>query len=591
MSDAPTTSQHFLKKLWLLARPYGWGKPVMIAGIIMCQGLTQVLGVTSIFPFLAIAGDPQVFRSSSIGARLLATIPPISDAQLLLLAGVFSVAVLVLSAFVNLVAELSATRFAHGFGHWLRTRLLSQTSAKPWGYFLGANTGVLLKKTTQDITAMINGVVMPILHASSRFVSIVFLVTLLCIVDWRVALGAAAVFAVFYGLVFKLLASRRSRVSDQWKEADRGAMTAANQLLSSVKLIKVHQAEQFFIDCYAAFSRVQAKMAATLPLYFSVPKYVFEPIIFGAVILIVMLYSRGGMDLAQIIPTLGLIGFAGYRLLPACQLFYSELSQITTYRHTVEEVYDEFAEVTQGRPDRAETPLFLPAEPLALKEDIVFDSVGFSYAERSEPVFRSVSFTIRKHTSVGVVGTTGSGKSTLVDLLMGLHVPSEGKVLVDGVALNSENARSWQAGIGYVPQDIFLIDDTVARNIALGISDEKIEQTRLREAASAASILAFIDSELPEGFQTIVGERGVRLSGGQRQRIALARALYRRPHLLILDEATSALDVETEAQVVEAINKLEGEVTMVVVAHRLSTIQRCQFVLELANGQASMRSR
>jgi ABC-type multidrug transport system fused ATPase/permease subunit len=227
-------------------------------------------------------------------------------------------------------------------------------------------------------------------------------------------------------------------------------------------------------------------------------------------------------------------------------------------------------------------------EPLRWNREIAFENVSFTYGDASDPVLRGLRFRLPKHSSLAVVGATGSGKSTLVDLLMGLHRPTDGVIAIDGRPLDEGMMRSWQAGIGYVPQDIFLIDDTITRNIALGVADAEIDMERVVSSAEAARIREFIETELPEGFETLVGERGMRLSGGQRQRIALARALYTRPELLILDEATSALDSQTEAEVTEAINNLMGRVTMVVVAHRLSTIEKCEYLLELKDGSGKV---
>ena len=214
---------------------------------------------------------------------------------------------------------------------------------------------------------------------------------------------------------------------------------------------------------------------------------------------------------------------------------------------------------------------------------ITLCDVSYRYPDALRPALECISLVIPKNTSVGVIGPTGSGKSTFVDLLLGLYQPTTGEILIDGQLLTPAVVPSWQASIGYVPQDIFLIDDTIARNIAFGLPDEKIDRARLREACAMAQILDFIEAELRDGFDTNIGERGVRLSGGQRQRIGLARALYHRPSLLLLDEATSALDVATEAKLLEALYSLAGKLTMVVAAHRLSAVANCDQVIDLGN--------
>jgi ABC-type multidrug transport system fused ATPase/permease subunit len=274
---------------------------------------------------------------------------------------------------------------------------------------------------------------------------------------------------------------------------------------------------------------------------------------------------------------------AGYRLLPSLQLLYAQVTQFTSMRYSLDEVFEEFVAAER---DEKSCIVEVSAEKSRLVEwqgAITLDKVSFIYPGADRPVLDRFSVTIQKNTFIGFIGPTGSGKSTLIDLLLGLHRPTSGRVLIDGQPLTSELIPSWQATIGYVPQDIFLIDDTIARNIALGVPDNEIDSVRLREVCNMAQILDFIEVELRDGFQTSVGERGVRLSGGERQRLGLARALYHRPSLLLLDEATSALDTVTEARLIEALRKLSGKLTIVAVAHRLSTVAGCDKLVDLSN--------
>jgi ATP-binding cassette subfamily C protein len=302
----------------------------------------------------------------------------------------------------------------------------------------------------------------------------------------------------------------------------------------------------------------------------------------------VLLLAAKGRDFSDILPNLGVMALAGYRLLPSIQLLYGQLTQVSSMRHAVDEVYDEFVEAeTDGSVSPAiSSDALAPARPFRWNDLITLREISFGYPGASRPVLDEFSLSIAKNTSLGVIGPTGSGKSTLVDLLLGLYQPTAGEILIDGEPLTPALVPAWQASIGYVPQDIFLIDDTIARNIAFGLPDTEIDPARLREACVMAQLLEFIEIELPDGFDTIVGERGVRLSGGQRQRIGLARALYHRPSLLILDEATSALDVATEAKLLQALRSLAGKLTMVVSAHRLSTIAGCDKVVDLSNKSA-----
>ncbi len=572
-----------LSKLYFLAAPYSLKKPLVVLAITLLQGIFQVAGVSSIFPFLAIAADPTAFRNSELGSVLLARLPEMSDAALLTWAGVFSIVMLVGSNAANLASDYARSRYGQDLAHWLRLRLLAQIVSQPWIYFMGNNTGVLLKKTTSDVTQMTLGVLFPLLEGFARFITVAFLAITLFVVDPWIASGALFVLLVYYASVLSFLKARYAQASDDQKAASRGAMTEAQQLLTGIKPIKVHRVEGRFLKRYSVHSTVQSRVNAILPVYFQAPKYILEPIAFGGIIAVVIIQIGMGRDLAAILPALGVIGLAGYRILPAAQLLYAQISQIATSRHSLEEVYDEFQHQKLLDPGESKpAPTFEEPSRIMWANEIRLDAIGFAYPESKKPILHQFSLHIPRNTSVGIVGPTGSGKSTLVDLILGLNTPTHGAILVDGQPITPDRTRAWQAGIGYVPQDVLLIDDTIARNIALGLHDGEIDRQRLTEVAKAAHILEFIQNELSNGFDTMCGERGVRLSGGQRQRIAIARALYHKPDLLILDEATSALDNATEKAVTEAISGLQGTVTMIVVAHRLSTIEKCDRVVDLA---------
>lgn len=307
---------------------------------------------------------------------------------------------------------------------------------------------------------------------------------------------------------------------------------------------------------------------------------------------VVLLMAGDTESLIALIPKLGVMALAAYRLMPAAQTIYSSMTWISAQKHVVDEVVEEFSGITidddplRIRRDKA----CAEAQMAPLTGEIKVRNLTYIYPGTERPVFDGLSFVIPANSAFAIVGRTGSGKSTLVDLLLGLHAPGSGEILIDRVSLTKENGASWRRQVGYVPQDIFLLDDTVAANIAFGVPENEIDPALLRDAASRSQILDFIENELPKGFSARVGERGVKLSGGQRQRIGLARALYRRPAVLVLDEATSALDTATESALVAALEELHGQLTMVVIAHRLSTVERCERTLDLDTGRVRIAS-
>jgi ABC-type multidrug transport system fused ATPase/permease subunit len=575
-----------IRRVLFLARPYGRTKLALVFSLSLAQALFQVIGITSIFPFLAIAADPDRIRRSHFGTQFLSLFPPMENRQLLLVTGIIAILALLLSNAVNLLSEYARTRYAQNFAHWLRVRLLRRMASQPYTYFLQRNSGDLLKKIFGDVNNYTSGVLLPLLDTVARVFTAVLLLATLFLVQPVIAVSAAIVLGAYYVIIFRLLARKRREVDEGLRTSNAGSYREAQQMLGGIKPVKVHRAEEHFLSRFSRHSAVFAQMYARLPIFANSARYFVEPLAFGGLVVAVLVLAARGRDFSDILPNLGVMALAGYRLLPSLQLLYAQLTQVSSMRHAVDEVYDEFvaaAEIDKSTPRPISVEAVTPANPFRWNNAITLCEVLYRYPGASRPALDGLSVVIPKNTSLGVIGPTGSGKSTFVDLLLGLYYPTAGEILIDGQPLTPTLVRSWRDSIGYVPQEIFLIDDTIARNIAFGLPDEKIDHARLREACAMAQILDFIEAELANGFDTNVGERGIRLSGGQRQRIGLARALYHRPSLLILDEATSALDVATEAKLLNALRSLSGKLTMIVAAHRLSTVANCEQLIDLGN--------
>jgi ABC-type multidrug transport system fused ATPase/permease subunit len=558
---------------------------MVVLAVIFTNGLFQVIGVTSIFPFFALAAEPDRIRNSRFGSWLLSYLPPMDQNALLIWAGAVSIALLFLSNAVTLAGEVIRTRYGHGLGHFLRTRLMEALSARPYGYFLERNSGALLQKVVFDVMQFINAVFLPLLESLSRVVTLAFLLLTVFLVQPVIALGAAVLLGGFYGIVFLLLRRRSHLLGEGLQEANRGAIITGQQFLGGIKPVLVHGKQKFFADEFARHSAVQARLSPWVPIYGNGPRYLIEPIAFGGLVAAVIWLAAHGRAFSDILPNLTVMALAGYRMLPSIQILYGQLSQINAMRYTVGEIEAELAEIgatskTIKPPEQVEEVL-----PLSFEKSIRLENITFNYPGSNRAVLENFALEIPKNSSVGIIGSTGSGKSTLVDIILGLHRPQSGVIRVDDRVLTPGDLTSWRSMIGYVPQDIYLLDASVAANIAFGIQSDEVDQAALREAAEAAQILNFIESELPAQWNTVVGERGVRLSGGQRQRIGLARALYHRPQVLVLDEATSALDTKTEAEVIKAINALHGHLTLIIIAHRLSTVERCDSVTRLESEQ------
>jgi len=572
-----------LVRCYRMALPYGRMKLLVVLGLILFNGLLQLVGVTSVFPFFALAADPERIRKSNIGSWLLHFLPPLSTNQLLVGAGCFAIAMLVFASVGSMASEVLRIRYAYGFSHWLRGRLFESYARQPYAFFLRRNSAELNQRIW-DINAFINSVLLPVGEILSRLVLVVLLVGAVFFVQPWAALGATLIFGGFYFLVFVWLRPRTRAVGAGLECHNLGFGKNTIQFLQGIKTVLVHGKSRYFMDRALEHSARIGEFQSKVQIYSNGPRYLIEPVAFGGLMAIVVVLALRGRSFTDILPNLTVMAFAGYRLLPALQLLYGQLVSVAANHYTLTQLEKEILIIEEETTDIP--PVATPStKALVFQRELRLEDITFHYPGAAAPLLENFNLTITRNESVGIAGPSGSGKSTLVDLMLGLHTSQSGAIRVDGEPLTPQNLTAWRQMIGYVPQDIYLLDDTIAANIAFGVDPKDVDTAAVRAAALGAQILDFIETELPQGMQTTVGERGVRLSGGQRQRIGLARALYHRPQVLILDEATSALDHQTELAVMETIHRLQGTLTIITIAHRLSTLERCDRIVRLKSGR------
>ena len=568
-----------LTRCYRLALPYGRLKLFAVLGLILFNGVLQLIGVTSIFPFFALAADPERLRNSSFGAWFLHFLPPMDSNHLLVMAGCLSILMLVIASVGSIASEVIRVRYAYGFCHWLRRRLFESYAARPYWFFLHSNTADLNQKLW-DIQVFIQSLLLPLGEIISRIIVISLLVGTVFFVQPWVALGALVVFGGFYLIIFLWLRPRTKAIGEGIQIHNLGFGKNTFQFLQGIKTVMIHGKSRYFMDRALDHSAQIGRFQMEIPIYSNGPRYLIEPLAFGGLVSIVIVLALQGRPFSDILPNLSVMALAAYRLLPTLQLLYSQLVTVAANNYTLTQLEKEIMAIEDetgfGNYDYSSDGEF------SFDREIRLENITFCYPAGSPPILKDFNLCVTKYESIGIAGPSGSGKSTLVDLILGLHSPQDGSILIDDEGLSIRNMDAWRGMIGYVPQDIYLLDDTIEANIAFGIPSEKVDQSTLRAAAEGAQIIDFIERELPKGFQTMVGERGVRLSGGQRQRIGLARALYHKPQVLILDEATSALDHATEAAVMETIYRLQGVLTIITIAHRLSTLERCDRIIDLS---------
>ena len=595
-----------LARCYRMALPYGRLKLFGVLGLILFNGLLQLVGVTSVFPFFALAADPERIRKSHFGGWLLHFLPPLDTNHLLVVAGCFAIAMLVFASVGSMLSENIRIRYAWGFCHWLRRRLFESYVSQPYAFFHLHNSAELNQRLG-DVQTFILNVLLPVGEILARLVLVSLLVGGIFLVQPMVALCAMLVFGGFYFVAFLWLRPRTRAVGEGLQRHNVGFWKNAYEFLHGIKTVMVHGKGRHFTDRALEHSSRIGHFQSRIPIYSNGPRYLIEPIAFGGLMAIVVVLALRGRPFSDILPNLAVMAFAGYRLLPALQLLYSQLVTVAANKYTLTQLEEEILEIEKETGEIGGAPSMVgtarrgvrtaqggavshlaaaaASQPLSFQRELRLENITFQYPNCIVPVLNNFNLTVARNESVGIAGPSGSGKSTLVDLILGLHQPLAGAMRLDDTPLAETNMAAWRRMIGYVPQEIYLLDDTIEANIAFGMDPKEVDPAALREAALGAQILDFIEKELPEGFQTTVGERGVRLSGGQRQRIGLARALYHRPQVLILDEATSALDHQTELAVMETIHRLQGTLTIITIAHRLSTLERCDRIIRLEDGK------
>ena len=551
---------------------------LLLAFVIMA--LVEMAGVASIMPFMALVADPGLIHRHAVLSGVHAALGFESDVAFLYFVGAAVMAVLVFNNLFAAFTQWLSLRVSALCGHSLSERLFAGYLSRSYEFYLGRNSGELANILFAEINRLIVGVLLPAIEIVAKGAVILAILALLLIIDPLMALGVAGVMGGIYSIIFMVIRRHLTRIGRESVAAGADRVKIANEAFGGIKELKIIGKEEHFVRRYAAPSRVLAERQAASQALARVPKYLLEMVAFGGVLLITLLLLGRQQTLGQVLPVIAVYAFAGYRLLPAIQQTYSNIAIIRFNLPALEVVFRDAGPYA----DRAAAADAGTQGVHELKRDIIFDSVTYRYPGAASPSVADLSLTIPANSTVAFVGPTGSGKTTTIDILLGLFAPQSGSLQVDGMTVDAGNLHAWQSSLGYVPQHIYLSDDTLARNIALGEDADNIDMQAVEKAARTARIHDFIVNELPQGYQTVVGERGVRLSGGQRQRIGIARALYRDPAVLVLDEATSALDGITESAIMETLGQLAHKKTIIMIAHRIATVRACDRIFILEKG-------
>ncbi|ROQ91780.1 ABC-type multidrug transport system fused ATPase/permease subunit [Delftia acidovorans] len=563
-----------LQRVWRLFTPGQQRKALsMIFLIILMAGL-ETVGVLSIAPFLSVLARPGIIQENKWLYWAYDQFGFKDFSSFITMLGLFTMLIVVLASIFKTLTFHVVGRFVHMQRQSLSSRLLSTYLHQPYEFFLSRSPPELAKNVLSEVDQLVFDLLQPLSMLIAQGMVVGAMVILVFSYDPWMAVSIVVVLGLLYGSIYMVVRKRLARIGAARQAADTARYRTSNEVLNGVKDVKVAHAMNAYLKDFSRASHEFSRHSATAETLSHSPLYIVEAVGYSGLILVALALLWRSGDVAHVLPALGLYGFAAYRILPAVQIIYRGVARLKFSSAALENIETDLGLASPCAVDVSDA--IVPKYTIELK-NIVYGYPG----EKNKCVIENLSVTMEANTTIGIIGPSGSGKSTLMDILLGLLQPQQGSFLVDGVPVNKGNAMSWQRSIGYVPQHIYLMDATVAENIAFGVPPELIDMKAVEHAARAAQIHDVVTNDLPLGYLTRLGDRGVRLSGGQRQRIGIARALYRDPPVLFMDEATSALDRQTEEALNKAIQGLSGRKTIVLIAHRESSLQICSDFISL----------
>lgn len=544
----------------------------------------EMASLGAVIPFLTVLAEPETIFQNEYMQPFINFFQIAQPSELALPITLIFILLTIFSALVRFIFLWALVRLSQQAGADLSINIYRHTLFQDYAIHVARNSSEVINGIITKTTTVTKGVIAPVLNLISTSVTIIGIILVLVAIDILVTLTAFIGFGSLYLIVMYL--TRRNLSANSKRIADKSDLMVKSlqEGLEGIREVLLNNNQQFYVDLYKKSDLQMRKATWRNEIIFSGPRFLMEAVGIGIVALIAYLATLQLGGINQFLPVLGAFVLGAQKLLPAIQKAYASYSRVKGSAFSLEDVLDL---LDQPIPDHASLPL---SKTATFTNSIELKNLSFRYSDKSPWIIKDLNLTIPKGSVIGVVGATGCGKSTLLDIIMSLLAPTRGELLIDDIPLDSMNKKAWQRQISCVPQDIFLSDGTIEENIAFGLPQEDINQSRVKIAAQQAQISELIES-LDNGYETIVGERGARLSGGQRQRVGLARAFYRDSNVLILDEATSALDDDTELAVMDSINNFDHDITVVIIAHRLTTLKNCDMILSLeSNHQTEIMS-
>lgn len=541
--------------------------------------LVEVIGIASIAPFMAVLADPEIIQKNQIMNSVFNFFSFSNENEFLQFLGVLVLILLVVGNALVVFVNWLAASFGANLGRLLTVSLLKSYLNKPYLFHTINNSTILEKNISQEVWRVSNNIILQMLTLNSKLFTIAFVVIGLFLVNPKFSAIVFGVLVVCYGIIYLLIKNKLQLNSREMSRLLGLRAKAIHEGLGGIKEVKINSKESYYVKIVDLIMSQYSKIVVHNSIIPMVPRHILEVFALGGVVLSAIYFMRSGTVLAEFLPVLSVFAMAGYKLMPAFQAAFGAITTIKSSLFAFDLVFE----------DLMESDFHLDMKLHKEKTEFKFSSleikqVSFKYPNASSSVFTDLNIKLDANKVYAFIGESGSGKSTIVDIIVGLLKPTSGEVLIDNSPLQGDFLKCWQKEIGYVPQTIYLRDGSFAENIAFGLEKSEIDYEMIKVSARLAQIDKFIEGK-PEGYNTSVGERGIQISGGQRQRIAIARALYNQASILIFDEATSALDQLTEKEIMQSIEALSGKKTIIIIAHRISTLKKCDKIFLVKEGK------
>ena len=568
------------KKILYLMTPLERSYARLLLFLILIMAFFEMIGVASILPFVTVLTNPSIIETNSILNNMFKRSNSFgieNSEQFLFALGVIVLILLITSLVFKALTTHAQIRFVQMLQYNLSKRLLERYLSQSYSWYLTRNSSEFSKNILDEIGIVIGNGVSTLIELIAKSTVAIAILALLIAADPKVSLIVGLSLGISYLIIYKITKKSVSRMGEERFKKNEMLFRSVSEAFGAIKEIKLAGLEKYFINRFSDPARTIAKNIAFSSVIAQLPRYFLEAIAFGGIMLLILYQMKHAGSFNNALPIISLYAFAGYRLMPALQQIYGSFSKFDFIIPSVNKIYGDFIDLEILNSDQKQV-----TKPF--KNNIILEDLSYKYPNATKSALTNINLNISVNTTVGFIGPSGSGKTTTADIILGLIKPQKGFLKVDEMIINHRNSRTWQRLVGYVPQHIYLSDSTIEANIAFGIEPKNINQEAVERASKIANLHKFIVDELPNKYQTTIGERGVRLSGGQRQRIGIARALYHEPKVLILDEATNSLDNLTEEAVMEAVNNLSKHITIILIAHRLNTVKKCDKIYLFEKG-------